>query len=130
MFRLFVLLLALTFATVSYIGVKYLPVATERAKVRALVNEVGRRAATSRDDRRQLAWFERRAREEEIPWLHASQLHWYRPAFDTLELGVAWDVRIRHVFGPEERRRYAYYCRATVSGCEPFKPDWVGRVED
>lgn len=129
MFRLFVVAACLAFSSIAYMGVKYVPIQVERAKVRALVQEIGRRAATTRDDRRQLAWFERRAREEGLGWLHADQLHWFRPAYDTLEVGVAWDVRIPHLLGGEERRRYAFHCRATVQGCTPFTPEWMGKVD-
>ncbi len=118
------LLLGGLFFVLAYGSVRYVPVFREFRLVQDLCAELGRRAASSRDEAGSRAWFDRRAQEEGLPWLTSSDLYWKRIDPDHLDVGIRYRTELRHLGLWKQGIGFVWYCHGSVASCEPFVPSF------
>jgi hypothetical protein len=115
-------LLATAVGLASYAAVKYVPIWRDFGYIRTAVAEAGRRAAGSGDASAAKAWFDGRMAEQGLGWLDAAHLFWQNADGGRIDVGVTYEVIVRHPLFGGQILEFAWYCTATPSSCEPFVP--------
>ena len=118
------LLIALIGGVLTYGVIKYGPVYVDFLQVKSLVREVGQRAVMSAREEEARAWFDQRTAEEGFDWLSARSMLWDPVDQDQVDVGVRYEVQVRHLWVGTHRFEFSYYCTATRSGCKKFVPRW------